>query len=197
MRKLLALLAVTVLLAACSPDGSDESTTTSKSVVTTSTTVPATTTTTTLPATTTTESTTSTTEADPMAAEGSGCAPGTAELPDGSWYGLVADFDAVGISFDLACWFEGEAAAAAATEDGEESPPPNGYYVRNENDEIRILSVAPSVPLTWYPSGDPGDVANGTFTEWTEYLGGNEFRLGIWVTIAGGQVTEIEEQWVP
>lgn len=196
MRKLLALLAVTGLMAACSPGESEGSTTSSEDVATTSTTVQATTTTT-VPATTTTESSPSTTEADPMAAEGSGCAPGTAELPDGRWYGLVADFDATGISFDLACWFSGEAAEAAATEDGEESPPPNDYYVRNENEEIRILSVGASVPATWYPSGDPNDVVSGTFTEWVEYLEGNEFRLGIWVTIAGGQVTEIEEMWVP
>jgi len=188
-------MVATVALAACSSAGSEEPTTTSVAPETTSTTVPATTTT--LPPTTTTEASTSTTEDDPLAADGSGCMPGTAELPDGEWYGLVPAFDSLGISFDLACWFGGEAAIAAATEDEEESPPPNDYYVRNENEEIRILAVDPSVQVTWYPSGDPNDVVHGTFPEWTEYLEGNEFRLGIWVTIEGGQVTQIEEKWVP
>ncbi len=197
MRKLLVFMAATLLVAACSPAGSEESATTSVPDATTSTMAPTTTTSTTLPATTTTQASTSTTEADPLAADGSGCAPETAELPDGEWYGLVAAFDSAAITFDLACWFSGEAAEAAATEDEEESPPPNDYYVRNENEEIRVLAVAPSVPVTWYPSGDPNDVVNGTFTEWTEYLEGREFRLGIWVTIAGGQATEIEEVWVP
>jgi hypothetical protein len=109
----------------------------------------------------------------------------------------VDAFDATGISFDLACWFTGEAAEVAADEDGEESPPPNDYYVRNENDEVRLLAVAGDTPVTWYPSGDPNDIVEGTFADWIEYLEGVEFRLGIWVTISGGQVTEIVEQWVP
>lgn len=196
MRPLLATIAFTLIVAACSPADSEGSTTTSEAVATTSTEAsPATTTT--VGATTTTEASTSTTERDPLAADGSGCAPGTPELPDGEWYGLVADFDATGISFDLACWFGGEAAEAAAAEDGEESPPPNDYYVRNENEEIRILAVDPTVHASWYPSGDPNDVVHGTFPEWIEYLEGNEFRLGIWVMIDSGQVTEIEEKWVP
>lgn len=197
MRKLLAFTVATLLIAACSSPGSEGSTTTSEPTATTTTSAAETTTTTPPPTTTTTEAETSTTQADPLAADGSGCSPGTSELPDGQWYGLVADFDSTSISFDLACWFSGEAAIAAAEEDGEESPPPNDYYVRNENEEIRILSVAPSVHVSWYPSGDPNDVVHGSFPDWVEYLEGNEFRLGIWVTIEGGQVTEITEKWVP
>jgi hypothetical protein len=191
------LTTIVVLLAACSGDG-DDATTTSETPGSTTTSQPATTSTTPPPTTTTTSAlSTSTTESDPLAPEGSGCAPGTAELPDGEWYGQVDAFDATGISFDLACWFTGEAAEVAAADDGEESPPPNDYYVRNENDEVRLLMVAVDTPVTWYPSGDPNDVVEGTFADWTEYLDGVEFRLGIWMTVTGGQLTEIVEQWVP
>ena len=77
----------------------------------------------------------------------------------------MADFDDDGISFDLACWFSGEAATAAA-EDGEESPPPNDYYVRNQNAQLRELGVDPDTPVLWHLSGDPSDSQQGTFSEW-------------------------------
>jgi hypothetical protein len=191
------LTTIVVLLAACFGDGGDATTTTSEAPASTTTSQPVTTSTTAPPTTTTTAPSTSTTEPDPLAPERSGCTPDTAELPDGEWYGQVDAFDATGISFDLACWFTGEAAEVAAADDGEESPPPNDYYVRNENDEVRLLTVAVDTPVTWQPSGDPNEVVEGTFADWTEYLEGVEFRLGIWVTVTGGQVTEIVEQWVP
>ena len=129
--------------------------------------------------------------------ERSGCSPGTEALPDGEWYGGVRAFDDRTISFDLACLFTGEAAIAAAAEDGEESPPPNDYYVRNENDEVRVLVVEEETPVTRYTSGDPSDVEMGTYPEWIEWLATQESYLGIWVTIEGGAVTEIAEWWVP
>jgi hypothetical protein len=196
MRRLLILVMIMALLTACSGEGGDATNTTSEEPGTTTTSQLATTTSTPSSTTTTSAPSTSTTESDPLAPEGSGCTPETAELPDGEWYGQVDAFDATGISFDLACWFTGEAAEVAADEDGEE-PPPNDYYVRNENDEVRLLMVDPAVHVSWYPSGDPNEVVHGSFADWTEYLEGVEFRLGIWVTISGGQVTEIVEQWVP
>lgn len=197
MRRILALMATVVLLAACSGEGSDETTTTAVDGTTstshsdTTTTSPSETTTTTPPETTTS------TSADPLSPEGSGCAPESATLPDGEWYGGIRGFDDQGITFDLACLFTGEAAVEASAEDGEESPPPNDYYVRNENEEVRVLAVNPDTPITWYPSGDPNDEVQGTYAEWVEYLSTRESYLGIWVTMEGGRVTEIAEWWVP
>lgn len=191
MRKLLALLATGILLAACSGDGTTATSTTS-------TTPPDTSTTSAPPATTTTAPlATTTTVVDTLAPEGSGCTPSTDDLSDGLWYGRVSHFDAAGISFDLACWFSGDAATAAAAEDGEESPPPNDYYVRNQNEQVRELEVATDTPVLWYLSGDPNDSREGTFSEWTDFLETQDFHLGVWITIADGEVTEIEEQWVP
>lgn len=197
MRKTIALLMM-VALAACSGDEVVDTTTTDASSTTaetptTHTTPPSTS----QPATTTTTSSTTTTTPDPRAPEGSGCTPGTEGLPDGEWYGGVRAFDERTISFDLACLFTGEAAIAAAAEDGEESPPPNDYYVRNENDQVRVLVVDGDTPVTWYTSGDPNDEATGVFSEWIEFLATQESYLGIWVTIESGAVTEIAEWWVP
>lgn len=206
MRRLVALLAACILLVSCSSNGAEGDTTTSTETAPTTTTsapaattstTPETTTTTSRPTTTNPPPPTTTTEGDPMAPEGSGCTPGTDVLPDGQWYGEVATFDENSIGFDLTCWFTGDAAVQASAEDGEESPPPNDYYVRNQNDQIRVLVVDSDTPVTWYPSGDPNDVGEGTFSDWISYLEEADFRLGVWVTIEGGAVTGITEQWVP
>lgn len=205
MRKVLALLATYVVLVSCSGNGTsdgstttfeDRDTTTSAAEPNVTTTAP-TSTTTTPPTTTTTPPPTTTTSTGQLGPEGSGCTPGPGDLPDGDWYGEVVDFDETGISFDLACWFSGDAATAAAAEDGEESPPPNDYYVRNQNTQTRELDVASSAEVTWYSSGDPNDEHQGTFAEWAAYVEERGFMLGIWVTVANGQVTGILEQWVP
>lgn len=203
MRKLLALMATGMLLAACS-DGTPDTSTTTTAAQTTTTSAAVTTTMTPQPTTTTTGAPTTTLPpmtttslVDALAPEGSGCTPGSQDLPDGLWYGQVSVFDDDGISFDLACWFTGDAATAAAAEDGAESPPPNDYYVRNQNTQLRELEVAPDIPVLWYLSGDPNDSQQGNFSEWVEFLETQDFRLSIWVTIDNGEVTAIEEQWVP
>ncbi len=197
MRRFVALLAAAVIVAACSGEGGDQTTTTSPDDTTSTVTVETTTTTTEATTTSTSAPATTTTEGDPLAPEGSGCTPETDTLPDGEWYGGVRGFDEQGFSFDLACLYVGEAAEAAAAEDGEESPPPNDYYVRNENEAIRMLAVGPDTPVTWYPSGDPNDEVTGTYAEWIEFLATQESYLGIWVTVESGAVTEIAEWWVP
>jgi len=199
MRRFHALVAAGILLGACSGGGASDNSTTTTPPETTTSSIALATTTTQQPATTTSTaaSTTTTTVVDALAPEGAGCTPGTDDLPNGLWYGLVADFDADGISFDLACFFRGDAATAAADEDGEESPPPNDYYVRNQNEQLREMEIAADTSVLWYLSGDPSDSQQGTFSEWIEFLETQDFRLSIWVTISDGEVEDIEEQWVP
>ncbi len=128
--------------------------------------------------------------------DGSGCTPGPGQLPDGRWYGHAVAVAPGELQFDLACWFTGDAATAAATEDGSESPPPNGYHVRNDNPSLRVLRPADATPVTWYPS--PGDPASETDTDYANWRTENTGTdLGVWITIEGGQVTFIKEQWTP
>lgn len=161
---------------------------------------PETTTSTAAPTTDTTAPTTTTTSDSLLdEAEGSGCTPGEGDLPDGEWYGLVEAAGGSSLEFDLACWFTGDAAARAASEDGEESPPPNDYYVRNANPTMRTLTIDDDVEVTWYPEfGDPNSEAQISFANWAEAIGDRgEFIPGVWITIEGGAVTEVREQWVP
>lgn len=130
--------------------------------------------------------------------EGSGCTPASeTTLPDGRWYGLVASTSDSQIEFDLACWFTGDAAVAAAEEAGEESPPPNDYFVRNNNELTRDLVLAEGAEVTFYLSGDPESDVRGDVQAWRGILDDRGPIFGVWVETSNGEVTAIEEQWVP
>jgi hypothetical protein len=102
------------------------------------------------------------------------------------------------VEFDLACWFTGDAAAQAAAEDGEESPPPNDYYIRNDSDTLRTVPIGAGAEVIWFPEfGDPTSEATTTYEEWIAAIEGREFEVGTWLTIEGGEVVAIREQWVP
>lgn len=142
-------------------------------------------------------------------AGGSGCAPGTDQLPDGAWFGFVVDRSDVGIQFDLACWWSGDRANEVALEHGEtEVPVPNDYYITNDSERLRPIEIAPDKRVAHLDysgantSEDPYVVM--TFGDWgglNDYLNcdfgsGNEFCL-VWLFINDGVVTEMVEQYVP
>lgn len=211
-RALIAAVALT-LVSACSdsasdpiePSGTGDTTTTAPSN-----TVPPTVPSTTSPS-TTTDAPGSPSTAPPTTepldsnslASGSGCLPDGDTLGDGFWFGFVAGAEASTVDFDLACWFTGEAAAQVASEDGQE-PPPNDYYVRNQSERVRTITIPEGVQVTWYPSGDPTDERTTGFDEWltgrvvaASGTGMDLYPFGVWITIEGGAVSAIAEQWVP
>lgn len=129
----------------------------------------------------------------------SGCTPGTNDsLPDGEWFGYVDQATTTEIEFDLACWFNGEAAAVAAAEDGKESPPPNDYYVRNDNPGLRPLAVADGAAVTWLPNpADPTTEETVPYPEWLAGRTSRDFQPGVWLTVDDGAIVHIREQYVP
>lgn len=210
-----ALTALALLVASCGGDDATTETTPTTAIGSTSTAAPATSTTdattttavtttisdsTTTTATPTTAATTTTTDVNTLA-EGSGCTPASDELDDGIWFGYVDSATETELGFDLACWFSGDAAARAAAEDGEESPPPNDYYVRNQSEQLRILTVHTDAEVSWLPN--PGDPSTQTTVSYGEWLTGRSardeelFAPGVWVTITDGEASFIEEQYVP
>jgi hypothetical protein len=204
--RLALLSAGLLLLGACVTSTEPEDSTTVSgritTVVMTSTTAPPATevtiTPTSMAATTTTAPPATTTTSTNDLAEGSGCTPGTDTLPDGLWYGEATALGERGLEFDLACWFVGDAATAAAAEDGEESPPPNDYYVRNQSDRIRSLTVTLNAPVTWYPEiGVLASETTITYAEWRTLREQRDFQLAVWLEVEDGTVVSIVEQWVP
>ncbi len=107
---------------------------------------------------------------------GSGCVPGATQLPDGIWFGYLAEVSETMIEFDLACWFSGAPAAEAAAQDGEESPPPNDYYVRNSTELDRSLEMGAGAEVVWLPDvGDPATVTRIEYSAWLVEREAREF----------------------
>lgn len=128
---------------------------------------------------------------------GSGCTPGSEQLPDGEWFGYVDGISSAHIEFDLACWFSGTPAAEAAAEDGEESPPPNDYYIRNVSPETRTVAVSAAVEISKLVDLGGPDLESVSFADWSQGWDGRAHEPGVWITIEDGAIVDITEQYVP
>ncbi len=132
-------------------------------------------------------------------AAGSGCAPGTEDLPDGVWYGYVTEIRPDSVVFDLACFFFGDVAWEKAAETGEEAP--NDVWIVNENPRLRTLEVAGDA-VVWSITADPTLGRQGVaFGDWptspNTYIPCPGEFCGVWLYVNGGRVTEIGEQYLP
>jgi hypothetical protein len=108
---------------------------------------------------------------------GSGCSPGTDQLPDGIWFGWIDEAELHQFDFDLACLWPGRLEPAAS----------------NEAAKLRSLPVADGAVV--YLTG--GETAR--YTDWDGVLDvadnapGLRQNLGSWVFVNEGVVTEISE----
>jgi hypothetical protein len=108
--------------------------------------------------------------------------------------------------FDLAYLLSGDAANKAAAQRGYETPVPNDYFIINDNPKLRTLELSPTVSILLL------DWANCCQTRFQadrqkfqhaftlkSYPNGNykgEFS-GYWLTVKGGFVVKIWEQFFP
>ena len=105
------------------------------------------------------------------------------------------------ITFDLIQLFLGDAATRAAAEDGKESPPPNDVYIRNVNSRLRTLPVAADAPitvntLTAQSSGSATKNVSLTLEQLASYFPAADADP-FWITVEGGQVTRMAQQYLP
>jgi hypothetical protein len=141
----------------------------------------------------------------------SGGPPAPDTLPDGRYFGYVESLDTSSrtMAFDLACFYSGEEANRQAAARGDEVPVPNDVYIVNDNTKVRTLNVDPDADLVlidWNACCEPSPGATMQAfasavdaSDFTEVAG---FRYAgtlspYWVRIGGGQVVEIEEQFLP
>jgi hypothetical protein len=130
-----------------------------------------------------------------------------APLEDGRHFVLaVKAEDKAGDSqlrFDLAYFLTGDEATQAAKDHGDEYPPPNDYYIVNDNPKLRWLPVSASVKVKYIPNEMCCDLVSGNFDAWaeavnettmTDYAGKN---APWWITVSGGQIVKIEQQYLP
>jgi len=131
-------------------------------------------------------------------AGGSGCAPGTGQLPDGVWFGYVHATGATSIDFDLACLYVGDIAVAKGAEDGVEVD--IDYYIRNNNPALRTVPVA-TAGTVYEIEATTIDFLTVAFADWpvdpAGYIACPSDWCGVWLFVNGGEVTEILEQYFP
>lgn len=145
----------------------------------------------------------------PTASESADGEPG-GELEDGRHFGFVGSVDADGrtIAFDRAEFLTGEDANEAAAAEGLETPVPNDYFIVNDEEELSTLGLSPDVELVlldWSRCCDETFVgeleAFGAAFEDPPFVQGDLIYQGptspYWVTVEGGAVTRIEEQYLP
>lgn len=136
-------------------------------------------------------------------------------VADGRHFGYVravgASATPATLDIDIAEFLSGEEANAAAEEDGmiaEGEGVPNDYYIRNEDEGVVTLEVAADVSVTHIQCPDscaegiPGqfDAFAASFDDIGEKTLNDEYRGAesqYWITVDGGQVVAIDEQYLP
>jgi hypothetical protein len=105
------------------------------------------------------------------------------------------------VEFDLALFYVGERAEQEAAERDDEVV--NGYYIVNDNDRLRTLPLAQEVEVDYIPVDACCDLQPGNVNAWlvailqtnpTDY-GGTDVPW--WFTVDGGEITRIEQQYLP
>ena len=70
--------------------------------------------------------------------------------------------------------------------------------IRNESPALRTIPVGDEgvIARQLPPTGSP-DLATVSYDEWAAGWDGRDYQPGVWVTISGGEVVEITEQYQP
>lgn len=105
------------------------------------------------------------------------------------------------MTIDVVQFFTGDAAASAAAEDGSsEVPPPSDYWIRNENDRLRTLPVAPDAEVTTntLTSSETGDATKDVRVSLERLASFRSLGAALfWITVANATVVRINEQYLP
>jgi hypothetical protein len=132
---------------------------------------------------------------------------GSSVLEDGHHFVYVRrvshpDTGPITVRFDLAYFYTGERAEQEATERGDEVA--NDYYIVNDNPRLRTLPLADDVEVQYVLDSQCCELQPWDFDSWLEAIGlstnpsdhpGRNFPW--WFTVEGGQITRIEQQYLP
>jgi hypothetical protein len=109
------------------------------------------------------------------------------------------------IRYDLAYYYTGDEANQVAASRGDETPVPNDSYVVNDNPKLRLVPLADHFSVRYLPEGsgltDPVPASQDRFLVWLGETQQTDFppkdSTYWWITIDGGKVTKIEQQYQP
>ena len=105
------------------------------------------------------------------------------------------------VRFDLAYFLTGAQGEQAAADHGDEFV--NGYYIVNDNPRLRTLPLADEVEVEYVPASQCCGLQPGDIDAWlesihetnqTDYAGKG---VPWWFTVEGGEITRIEQQYLP
>ena len=101
------------------------------------------------------------------------------------------------LTFDLAYFYEDQEAIDECGPDV-----PNGYCIVNDNAKLRTLPVTESVTVRYIPTGSCCALKSGSFPPLAEAVNGTaqtdyDPDAPYWITVQGGQVIRISQQFLP
>lgn len=112
-----------------------------------------------------------------------------------------AENGATRVRFDLAYFYQGQRAEREAADRGDEVV--SGYYIVNDNPRLRTMPLADDVEVEYIPSSQCCELQAGDIDAWveavletnpTDYAGTN---APWWLTVEGGRITLVEQQYLP
>ena len=135
----------------------------------------------------------------------------SASLEEGRHFGYIKSVDIGGspfsLVFDKADFLTGQAATEAAREDGVIGPDesqPNDYYIRNQNPLLRTLTFRDDVRLIVIDWTNCCETVTGELEPFAAAFEGHQpagaYRGSFspyWITVTGGEVVKVEEQYLP
>ncbi len=110
------------------------------------------------------------------------------------------------LTFDLAYFLTGDDAVKAAVKDGVITPGetlPNDYYIVNHNPLLRTIPIAAKVDVRVIDWTNCCGLTKGDFDAWVAAIksGPGDVYHGTaspyWITVSGGEIVKIEEQYLP
>jgi len=138
---------------------------------------------------------------DEPGVQGSGCSPGSDELPSGIWFGYLVTKGTHSVTFDLACLLGPPASLPYLTQDDLDADV--DWYVRNDNPKLREVPVADGA-VVYQLDGNADFYLTVAFADWP--LPGHTYSsvgtcpgagCPVWLYVNGGVVTEIMERYFP
>jgi hypothetical protein len=141
---------------------------------------------------------------EPTPAESVGRSP----LDEGEHFVLAKEIDTIedhdALVLDLGYFLTGHDANDAAAEAGVETPVPNDYYIVNDNPKLRTVPIAGDAEVRYIPTNSCCDLQEGHLSAWIDSINGaatNDYpdmsSTWWWVTVEGGEIVTIEQQYVP
>jgi hypothetical protein len=129
-------------------------------------------------------------------------------LTDGRYFVRLTDIQGgeegpLQLQYDLAYFLTGDAANEAAAERGLETPVPNDSLIINDSHRLRLTPLADVYGVKYIPEGTCCDLVKAheaQFLEWMGETNQTDFppkdAAWWWITIANGEVTKIQEQYL-